>query len=105
MQIQSLKVNGFKLLENFEIAFDTVTKGDSITVLIGENGAGKSTILEVILRIFGGFYSDKIANEYNFDYTIKYLYASKLITINRTGKQYDIKEIEDGDDFRGQYEF
>lgn len=101
MQIQSLKVNGFKLLENFEIEFDTVAQGDSITVLIGENGAGKSTMLEVILRIFGGFYSNKIANEYNFDYTIKYLYASKLITINRTGKQYNITEIEDGDDLEG----
>ena len=103
MQIQSLKVNGFKLLQNFEMEFNPVVQGDSMTVFIGENGSGKSTVLEVILRIFGGFYSNKIANEYNFDYTIEYIYAGKLIIINRTGKHYVITESEDGylvDDLR-----
>jgi predicted ATP-dependent endonuclease of OLD family len=47
MRILRLKVGKYKILENFEIDFE-----DNVSVFIGENGSGKSTILEVLLLIF-----------------------------------------------------
>lgn len=48
MNIKSLKVADFYILKDFEIEFN-----NNLSVLIGENGSGKSTILELIAEIFG----------------------------------------------------
>ena len=48
MKIKSLKVTDFYILKDFEIEFN-----NNLSVLIGENGSGKSTILELIADIFG----------------------------------------------------
>lgn len=48
MNIKSLKVADFYILKDFEIEFN-----NNLSVLIGENGSGKSTILELITDIFG----------------------------------------------------
>lgn len=48
MKIKSLKVSDFYILKDFEIEFN-----NNLSVLIGENGSGKSTILELIANIFG----------------------------------------------------
>lgn len=48
MKIRSLKVDDFFILKDFKIEFN-----DNLSVLIGENGSGKSTILELIADIFG----------------------------------------------------
>lgn len=94
MQIQYLKINGFKALNDFEIHFNACEIGDSLAVLIGENGAGKSTVLEAILRIFGSFYSNKIANEYRFDFEIKYIHAAKVVSMVCSDKKYKVKVLE-----------
>lgn len=94
MQIQYIKINGFKALEDFEIYFNSRETGDSLAVLIGENGAGKSTVLEAILRIFGSFYSNKIANEYRFDFEIKYMHAAKVVNMVCIDKKYKVKILE-----------
>ncbi|SBW10112.1 conserved hypothetical protein [uncultured Eubacteriales bacterium] len=97
MQIQYLKIDGFKALNNFEIKFYPQETGDSLTVLIGENGAGKSSVLEAVLRIFGSFYSSKIANEYRFDFEIKYIHAVKHVYITRIEKLYSVKVSENNE--------
>lgn len=94
MQIQYLKINGFKALKDFEIHFNARGTGDSLAVLIGENGAGKSTVLEAILRIFGSFYSSTIANEYRFDFEIKYIHAAKEVYMVCISKTYKVKVLE-----------
>lgn len=94
MQIQYLKINGFKALKDFEIHFNACETGDSLAVLIGENGAGKSTVLEAILRIFGSFYSNKIANEYRFEFEIKYIHATKVVSMVCIDKKYKVKVLE-----------
>ena len=48
MRIKRLKVTDFYILKDFEIEFN-----NNLSVLIGENGSGKSTILELIAEIFG----------------------------------------------------
>lgn len=94
MQIQYLNINGFKALKDFEIHFNACETGDSLAVLIGENGAGKSTVLEAILRIFGSFYSSKISNEYRFDFEIKYIHAAKEVSLACINKTYKVKLLE-----------
>lgn len=43
MKIKTLKINGFKKFEKFEISFN-----DRLSVIVGENEVGKSTILSAI---------------------------------------------------------
>lgn len=44
MQIKRLQIDDYLCLVDFDIVFDTVS-GASSTILIGENGAGKSTMI------------------------------------------------------------
>jgi predicted ATPase len=46
MKVKSLYINKFKALKDFKIDFN-----DDINVLIGENGVGKTTILEIIYNL------------------------------------------------------
>lgn len=71
MRIKSLKVEDFFILKDFKIDFN-----NNISVLIGENGSGKSTILELIADIFGHLHKFFILNdktaEFVEDYEIVY---------------------------------
>ena len=49
MRLDRLRLMGFKNLKNFEIDFD---QGELSTVLIGENGTGKSNVIEALVTIF-----------------------------------------------------
>ncbi|RLA74398.1 MAG: hypothetical protein DRG11_04980 [Epsilonproteobacteria bacterium] len=49
MKLKRLWIDGFKNLNNFEIDF---TDKDGITVLIGNNGSGKSNVLDTLLKDF-----------------------------------------------------
>ena len=49
MRIDLLKLRSFKNLTDVEIDFD---EGELSTVLIGENGTGKSNVIEAIVKIF-----------------------------------------------------
>ncbi len=52
MKIKELYVEDYKILKNFTINFDS-----QLTVMIGENGSGKSTVIEIIAKIFYDLYS------------------------------------------------
>ncbi|WP_185210839.1 ATP-dependent nuclease [Sphingobacterium mizutaii] len=68
MRLLQLKINSrYKNLNNFELDFSSK---QGITVLIGNNGSGKSNIIEALSSIFAGLYD----NRYNppFDYEISY---------------------------------
>lgn len=54
MRIDYLKINGFGKLENKEIEF-----GKNINLILGENEAGKSTLLKCILAMFYGLSKNK----------------------------------------------
>lgn len=54
MQIKRLRIDKHLCLVDFDIRFATVSGGSS-TILIGENGAGKSTMIECILNILMSF--------------------------------------------------
>lgn len=65
MQLKSLYIKDYKILKNFTIDFPFDFK-KYISVFIGTNGAGKSTILEAIAQIFSSAILNKEA-EFGFD--------------------------------------
>ena len=54
MQIKRLQIDNHLCLVDFDIIFETVSGGSS-TILIGENGTGKSTMIECVLNILMSF--------------------------------------------------
>ena len=89
MQIRRLKINDHKCLVDFEINFVTNDCGSS-TILIGENGTGKSTMLESILEILMSFDSDAIEKKISYDYEFEYFYGGNNISIYQRDKTYQI---------------
>lgn len=81
MRIKSLKVEDFFILKNFKIDFN-----NNFSVIIGENGSGKSTILELIADIFGHLHKyfvlgdNKAAFVDNYEIIYEYsLYGNQYI--------------------------
>jgi ABC-type cobalamin/Fe3+-siderophores transport system ATPase subunit len=70
MRLKRLWIDGFKNLNDFEINFEN---NNGKTVLIGNNGSGKSNILEAISAIFIGLYKlNTPQRKPNFEYKIEY---------------------------------
>lgn len=80
MQIKRLQIDDYLCLVDFDIVFDTVSGGSS-TILIGENGAGKSTMIECILNILMSFDSPAIEKQIDYSYSMEYNYAQKAVCI------------------------
>lgn len=55
MRIKSFKTSKYKNLHNIDIKFDA----DVITLLVGQNGLGKSNLIEIITLIFRNLYTIK----------------------------------------------
>ena len=87
MQIKRLRVDNHKCLVDFDIRFHAVHGGSS-TVLIGENGSGKSTFLDTLITIFMSFDSESVEKEIDYNYELEYIYAGSLITIRQVDKRY-----------------
>ncbi|MBP5684490.1 MAG: AAA family ATPase, partial [Bacilli bacterium] len=67
MRIKSLKVEDFFILKNFKIDFN-----NNFSVIIGENGSGKSTVLELIADIFGHLHKFFILNDKTAEFVENY---------------------------------
>ena len=67
MRIDRLKIRGFKNLDNVDIDFDQKSLE---TVLIGQNGSGKSNVIEALATIFRDL--DYPRRDSDFDYHIAY---------------------------------
>lgn len=87
MQINHLSITNNKCLLDFNIHFYT-TSNVCTTILIGENGTGKSTVIEAILNIFMSFDSPSIEKKIDYDYELEYEYAQKNIRIAKGGHSY-----------------
>lgn len=86
----SLHIVGHKNIKEIEIDF-TTKKG--ITVLIGNNGCGKSNIIEALSSIFAGLYKNRIHKPI-FNYDITYQINGHLIFIKLKNGNYAI-EVDD----------
>ncbi|MDR1488067.1 MAG: ATP-binding protein, partial [Deltaproteobacteria bacterium] len=50
MKIESLHIDDYRCLSDFRIDFD-----ERLTVLVGENGSGKTAILDALALFLAGF--------------------------------------------------
>lgn len=70
MKLKTLWIDGFKNLSNVNIDF---SNKNGTTVLIGNNGSGKSNVLEAISKIFFYIYHDKLDEmDSKFKFVIEY---------------------------------
>lgn len=76
MRLNWLKLRDFKNLQGVDIDFD---ERELATVLVGENGAGKSNVIEALVTIF----RDLDLNEStNFRYSVAYMCRGRRIVID-----------------------
>src|SRR5579872_1801451 len=67
MQVTSLYIDSYKLLKEFRINFHK-----DVSILIGINGSGKSTILECIAQIFSdAFLKEKSKFGFKLEYELR----------------------------------
>lgn len=88
MQLISLWVEDFKNLKNFTINFENQ---ENLTILIGNNGSGKSNILELLSGIFAELYSRKLSL-IRSNYHLKYKLNDKIIELRKGKILIDGKE-------------
>lgn len=85
MHINHLFIPKYYHLENFKCDFKK-----PISVFIGENGSGKSRVLEAIIEIFRNLYYTE-SLPIPFAYLIKYEIAGTQIEISTLNNKYEIK--------------
>jgi len=85
-RLQYLKIENYKNIKNVEFDF---SNKDGITVLIGNNGCGKSNILEALSSIFAGLYQNRL-HKPDFDYVIRYRINNNAVEISLSGSSYSI---------------
>ena len=101
MRLQELYITSpFKNLDNLKIDFNLK---DGLSVLIGNNGTGKSNILEAISSIFAGLF-DKSQNPI-FSYNIKYLVKDNNVEIEFDHDSSNYQVIVNGvsDNLKNEY--
>ncbi len=104
MQLKRLYIKDYKILKDFTIEFPYDFK-KYISVFIGANGSGKSTILEAIAEIFSSlFLSKKLKFDFEIEYSIladdiksKFSFTNpelKHIPVKITGKSGNFAKTE-----------
>ena len=83
MQLKKLWIKDYKNLKDFSLDFE---KGNNLSILIGNNGSGKSNVLEAISGIFTEWYGVPASIFYT-DYKIEYEYDGKSIVLQKTDKK------------------
>ncbi|NUM32677.1 MAG: AAA family ATPase [Bacteroidetes bacterium] len=105
MQLVKLYIEQYKNLNQLDIDF---SDNENVSVIIGNNGSGKSNIVEAISGIFGGLYLQdphKIFRKANkpkgtqspFDYKIEYTIGTKNIKAeytNATSFSFKVDDID-----------
>ncbi len=85
----------FKNLENLQIDF---RNNEAVSVFIGNNGSGKSNIIEALSSIFAGLYNNELNP--NFSYELSYNKDNNDIVINynhtSTRNKYTFNNIPEG---------
>lgn len=91
MKIKRLFVPIYK-----NLTVNLMLKADQITLLVGQNGMGKSNLLEVLLLIFDELYqlktNGKNSEELKFHYEIEYECNGREFSITKMTEKYNISE-------------
>lgn len=79
MKISKLKISGYKNLKNMEVYFE---EDVSLIAFIGDNGSGKSNVLEAIAMIFSRL---SMEEKIDFDFELEYCIDEVKYTIQNIG--------------------
>lgn len=97
MKLKKLQIKKYKNLIDFTVDFES---GKGLSILIGNNGSGKSNVLEAISGIFVNAYSAKAIHK--FVYSLTYEIKGKEVKLGQTiyrcqyyvdGKVIAVKEL------------
>ena len=97
MRLKKLTIKKYKNLIDFNVDFET---GNGLSILIGNNGSGKSNVLEALSGIFANAYAGRSIHK--FIYSLTYEMKGKEIKLEQTmhrcqyyvdGKVISIKEL------------
>ena len=94
MRIKSLKIPKYKNLLDIDLTFDS----DLITLLVGQNGLGKSNLIEILSLIFRDLYILRDKKDFtveaqkgdSFDYTIEYECHNQHLKVNYLNGEIEI---------------
>jgi hypothetical protein len=90
MKLSYVQIKGYKNLNDTVLEF----KGEELpTAVIGNNGTGKSNLVEALLHVFIGLYYGKAAD---FGFHIKYLAHSKAVEIKHELEAAGVTILVDG---------
>ncbi|MGI5070688.1 AAA family ATPase [Treponema pectinovorum] len=83
MKLKKLYIEDYKNLKDFKLDFEN---DNGFSIIVGNNGSGKSNILEAISGIFCEWYG-KVKYIFPCDYSLSYDYDGRIITLKREGKE------------------
>ena len=70
VRLKKLYIENYKNLKDFTADFES---GNGLSILIGNNGSGKSNFLEIISGIFHDLFKEKTGRKIDCDYSLEYL--------------------------------
>jgi len=83
VKLKKLYIKQYKNLKEFTIDFES---GNGLTMLVGNNGSGKSNVLEALSGIFHDLFKEKGGRKITSDYTLEYALDDKNCKIeNKKG--------------------
>ena len=91
MKLKRLWIKEFKNLYNFDLNFE---QNNGVTVLIGNNGSGKSNVLEAISAIFYDLYNMRNKQRKRIkisEYELEYIFDDKHIIFEKNDENYIFK--------------
>ena len=88
MRLEQVRIGAFKNLLDLCVDFD---EASPYTVLVGENGAGKSNLIEALAIIFRNLDLDV---EAPFDYDLRYECRGNVISVRAKADQYPVFQIK-----------
>lgn len=99
MKLEKFKiVNRFKNLNDIELDF---LNRDGTTVLIGNNGSGKSNILEALSNVFAGLYNHSFNP--SFSYELNYSKDNYKVEIKYILSNYEVRVNNVLDNLKSEY--
>lgn len=91
MKLQRLHIKGFRNIDDLDL---DLSGQNGLSVLIGNNGCGKSNILEAVVAIFASLYSKSKKFTPAFDYDIEYTLQEKTIKVSKIGSGIFVNDTE-----------
>ncbi len=85
LRLRTLQIKGYKNIKDVEFDFSS---NQGLIALVGENGSGKSNLLEAVSQIFNSFLQDSSTD---FDYKLDYFYDDNDILILKNSDGVDIR--------------